>query len=80
MKKKDIVALIISAIVIVFSVYFIIQLVSSTPKTTTNSVADSVTSVSGEFDENTIEKILSLSDYGKPSLSGIGKSDLFSSY
>ena len=78
-KTKDVITLIVATIVIVGAVFAIFMLLN--PKSNTPASQKSTTSatenLSSTIDQNTYNKINSLSDYGKPSLTGIGKTDLF---
>jgi len=81
MKRKEIITLAIATVVIIASVFFMLRLLNPAPKSSTQSTeADKIKSVSATIDENTLKKIESLSDYGKPSLDNIGKTDLFANY
>ncbi len=77
--KKDIVALVVGAIIIATSIFFMMRLLSpQSTKVTTTSKADLIPTVPTTFDDKTFESVKSLSDYGVPSLKNIGKSDIFS--
>jgi uncharacterized protein YpmB len=81
MKKKDIITLIIASVIIIASIVLGMKLLNPAPKNTQqNTEAQSIKTISGEIDENTLKKIESLSDYGKPNLDNIGKTDLFANY
>lgn len=79
MKTKDIVTLIIALVIIVVSGYF--GYIMLFPKQTSNQQetvqAEKVPVVPKEIDEKTYQAVDGLSDYGKPALNGLGKSDLF---
>lgn len=84
MRKKDIAILIIAVIVIAVCLYFIIQLLfpsSDSGKSGKESKQEEqTTQIPVEIDENTFKTIGTLSDYGKPPLDNIGKSDLFAGF
>jgi len=84
MKKKDIITLIIAAIVIIVCIYFGLKLLfpsSDSEKSRKESTPkEQTTQIPVEIDENTFKTISTLSDYGKPSLDNIGKSDLFAGF
>lgn len=84
MRKKDIITLVIATVVIIASLYFGIKLLfpSSSQESTTKESApkEQTTQIPVEIDENTFKTINTLSDYGKPPLDNIGKSDLFAGF
>jgi large-conductance mechanosensitive channel len=83
MKKKDIITLAVAAIIISASIYFVVRLLGSTSKkatVTTNTGAENATTVPKDFDEKTLKRIEDLSDYGKPTLENVGKTDLFAGF
>lgn len=84
MKKKDIITLSVATIVIVVCIYFGIKLFSpssgSQKSTEESAPKEQTTQIPVEIDENTFKTISTLSDYGKPPLDNIGKSDLFAGF
>jgi flagellar basal body-associated protein FliL len=81
MKKKDILIVAIASIVIIGAVILLIRIVNPTTKTQRGQTeADAIKTVPVEFDENTLNRIKSLSDYGNPTLENIGKTDIFSGF
>lgn len=81
MKTKDIIILVIGSIVIGVSIFFMIKLINpTTGKQNTKTEADNIQSIPNDFDEGTLNRLQSLSDYGKPALDNIGKPDLFAGY
>jgi len=81
LKKKEIITLTIAITIIAVSVYFALQLLfpKNTPTETVRE-SEQIETVPGEIDRNTLERVDNLSDYGMPTLSGIGKRDLFSGF
>jgi hypothetical protein len=79
-KKKDIILLSVSLIVILVSVYFSFGLLfPSNEDTTADNATKKEKIVPSSIDETGYKSVETLSDYGKPNLDGIGKSDLFES-
>lgn len=81
MKKKDIIAVVFSGIIIIASVTYGIKMIS--PKKEVKQEASQAEKISNEFTgdfdkyKDTIDAIEKYTDYGKPSLDNIGKKDLF---
>lgn len=82
MSKKEIITLVVACAVIGVAVYFITTLLFPNQKTNDESTGKSTNTqtVPTELDDTTYKSINTLSDYGKPDLSGVGKSDLFAGY
>jgi hypothetical protein len=81
MKKKDILALVISVAIIGASVFFMLQLLSpAQDDSTLTTESDAIPAVPDSIDETTYKNIENLSDYGGANLEGIGKRDLFSKF
>lgn len=81
MSKKDIITLVIATTVIIASVFAMLKILkpnSATPKESVEGEKVIMVPAPDEIDEKTYLKIYNLSDYGKPSLENIGKTDLFS--
>lgn len=84
MSKKNIITLVVGIIIMAASGYFIYTLLFPNKTTNQNNTSSTTNSknqnISVNFDDKTFKSINTLSDYGKPALSGIGKSDLFAAY
>lgn len=83
MKKRDIITLVIAGIVLLASIYFIVQLIfPGKPKETKDkgSSLQTVEEVPQNIDSTVFQTISTLSDYGKPNLDNIGKTDLFAGF
>lgn len=82
MTKKEIIILICACLAIGLSIYFGFTLLFPSDKSNDQSSTNSnnVEQVSSEIDETTYKTVNTLSDYGKPELSGVGKSDLFAGF
>jgi hypothetical protein len=81
MKKKDIIILVVASIVIAGSVFFLLRLLNPPVENqNTKTESESIKAIPTTFDENTLKRIQSLSDYGNPGLENIGKADLFAGY
>lgn len=81
MKKKEMITLVVAVGVIAVSIYFILQLLfPKAPAEETNTESDNIPTVPTNIDEDTLKRVEDLSDYGKPDLTGIGKSDLFAGF
>jgi hypothetical protein len=81
MKKKDILVLIVSVVIIGASVFFMLQMI--TPKVDESSItteSEAIPSVPESLDETTYKNVEELSDYGEANLDGIGKNDLFAGF
>jgi len=81
MSKKDIFTLVIAISIIFTAIFFMMQLLNP-PANNQNVQPESelVPYVPSKIDEKALKKVDDLSDYGLPSQSGIGKSDLFSGF
>lgn len=81
MKKKDIVILAISFVVIFGAIFMMLRLLSPNQNGSQNkSEADSIPTVPDQIDETTYKTIESLFDYGEATLQNIGKTDLFAGF
>ncbi len=81
MSRKDIITLIIASLIIVVSVFFVLQLLyPDRGGELSQPDPESFPVVPERVDEEMIKKVNDLSDYGVPSQTGIGKEDLFSSF
>ncbi len=81
MKPKEVITLIIAVIIIGASFYFMLQLLFPS-NNSSNQITEStqVQEIPEKIDEDTYNTVKDLSDYGVPSLSGLGKTDLFSEF
>lgn len=79
MKIKDVVTVVVAVAVIGVCGYFAVNMLF--PKKDTSNLesteAQKIERVPLEIDETTYKAVQSLSDYGQPDLSGLGKADLF---
>lgn len=82
MSKRDIITLVAASLVLGVAIYFIINLLSPPAEKTesTAETAETTQTVPAKVDDTAYKSITTLSDYGKPALSGIGKTDLFAGY
>lgn len=81
MKVKDIITLIIAILIISVSGYFMLQLISpSSGNENIVSESEKVQEVPKSIDEKTYTTVKDLSDYGVPSLSNIGKKNIFAGF
>lgn len=82
LKTKDIVTMIISLIFIGGSIYFMFKILSpkkpKETKTETERTVEEAKKLDVNIDNKSLEKVESLTDYGKPTLENIGKTDIFS--
>lgn len=79
MKKNDIVKLVIATVVIIGCIVFAMFYLFPSKKQNQNQVSISQqeqTRIPNKIDETVFKTIATLSDYGKPNLDNIGKSDL----
>jgi hypothetical protein len=81
MKKKDIISLIICLIIIVVAIYFGLKMMGigpkSTPKTASTTTKTQEKTFTGNIDQETLDNISKLNDYGEASLDGIGRVNPF---
>jgi hypothetical protein len=78
MKKKEIITIIISLVVMGASIFYMLQLLFPPDQNqTVEKESEKVPQVNTELDENTYKRVEDLSDYGLPGLDDIGKSDIF---
>ncbi len=81
MRRKDIITLVIATLIIVVSVFFMLQMLyPDRAGEPSRPEAESVPVVPKRIDEEMIKKVDDLSDYGVPTQTGIGKEDLFSGF
>jgi hypothetical protein len=81
MRKKDIITLVVAVVIIGVSVYFMLQLLfPQENQANITSESERVQEVPESIDETTYETVKDLSDYGVPSLSELGKKDLFAGF
>lgn len=81
MRKKDILTLVVAFLIIFGAIFFMFRLLNPpADNQDIRSESDMIPYVPGSIDEDSLKVIDDLSDYGIPSQSGIGKSDLFSSF
>jgi hypothetical protein len=83
MNRKNIITLVVAALAIGGCIYFLYTMLAPKPKTSTTTKSEAVKAtelVPAEINENLFQKINTLSDYGKPDLSGIGRSDILADY
>jgi len=79
MKKKDIIVLVLCALVILGSAYFIMKGFSG--KTTAPVVENKETiNFTGEIDKGAIDKLQKRKDYGSPTMDNIGRENPFASF
>lgn len=74
---KDLITLIIALLLIGFSIYFGYRLLKPTQKKSIKTSKETVITINPNIDEDTYNKISSLSDYGIPTIKGLGKTDIF---
>jgi predicted metalloprotease len=81
MKKKDIISIVVSLIIIVVALYFGLQIMGVFPKKTQKTAATNNTekekTFSGNIDQETLDNINKLTDYGEANLDNIGRKDPF---
>lgn len=78
MKKKDIIVIVMCALIIAASLYFIFR--GFAPKTQGVSTQNRESiEFTGDIDENEIEKLKSRKDYGTPPMDNIGRENPFAS-
>lgn len=83
MKQKDIITLVVAAVIIGVSGYFIYKMLFPSKTSTQNvqtKAESTLITVPASIDEKTFTTVSTLSDYGKPDSSGVGKADLFSDF
>lgn len=87
MTKKDIITLTVALVIICVCAYFGYTLLTNSGKstqtsqnTTENENKAAKNNIPKTIDETTYKTINTLSDYGKPELSGLGKPDLFADF
>lgn len=81
MKTKDIITFTIAITVIVACVIVAYMFLFPSKKTKeTEENKKPQQAITGVIDENTFKTITNLSDYGKPNLDNLGKSDLFAGF
>lgn len=82
MKKKEIITVIFSLIIIGVAVYFAMTFLFPKKNTAVldEKKVNTVVPVQREFDKNTLDAVDGFEDYGKPQLDNLGKEDLFSGF
>lgn len=80
MKTKDIITLVVATLIIAVSVFFIVRLLSPSTNVNTAGTKSTVVPVPEQIDDSAFKSVSDLKDYGKPALSGLGKSDLFAGF
>lgn len=79
MKKKDIMVLILCAVVVIGSIYFIMRGFSSKPTAPVVENKETI-NFTGEIDKGAIEKLQQRKDYGSPTMDNIGRENPFASF
>jgi len=81
MKKKDIISMVVSLIVIVVAVYFGLQMMGigpkKAPKKVQTTAATNEKTFTGNIDQTTLDSINKLNDYGEATLDNIGRVNPF---
>jgi flagellar basal body-associated protein FliL len=82
MSKKEIITLVVACSVLGIAIYFIVTLLFPNNNTSNQNVTQNTNTqtVPAELNDTTYKTVNTLSDYGKPDLSGLGKSDLFAGF
>lgn len=79
MKKKDIIVLVLCALVIIGSIYFIMKGFSSKPTAPVVENKETI-NFTGEIDTEAIDKLQKRKDYGSPNMDNIGRENPFASF
>lgn len=78
MKKKDIILVVVSVLAIGVSIYFMIKMLNPAPKTAVvDATQNQEQKFTGNIDEDTLESLKKLNDYGEATLENIGRVNPF---
>lgn len=81
MKKKDVISIVVSLVVIAVAVYFGLQMMGIGPKKPAPKVESETTTpektFTGNIDQSTLDSINKLNDYGEATLDNIGRVNPF---
>lgn len=85
MKKKDIITIIVCLVIFVVAGYFILNMLgifgkkqtTTTTTTTTTQTQSNQQEFTGNIDNETLQKVQQLNDYGEATLDNIGRANPF---